>query len=237
MDIRQLLFFSAIIDLIGLITTLSMKKPKIQKGIEEFKLENTGNIFKRYFKIGWLPLVLFSVFITGLSLSATSGFKNPFQESLGFSLPMLGVFWALSRLGVSGILLLSSWFKKNLTLFKALVIQGISLSLIYFGISYFHNKWIIATLFICIPVVMWGLSSVKSHFFLDYIKSQNNKASYLSINNFIEKIITAIFALLMGYLVFNFSYQKAYLVFAMFISIVALLLHSSTFIKEKNNLT
>ncbi|MFT7328392.1 MAG: MFS family permease [Crocinitomicaceae bacterium] len=209
--------FSAVIDLIGLFVTISMKQPIIHKDTKEYELENSNSILKNYFQIGWLPLVLLATSIAALSLSATTGFKNPFQESLGFSISMLGVFWAFSRLGISVMLLFSSWFKENLTLFKVLFLQGVLLISIYFGISYFENKWIIASLFISIPVVMWGFSSVKSHFFLDYIKDYKNKASYISLNNFIEKIIQAIFSLLMGYLVFNYSYKSAYLVFGLLI--------------------
>lgn len=221
--------FASLIDLVGLIVTISMKQPKYKKDIDEFEIEEGGGIIKNYLRIGWLPVVLLSTSIVGLSLSATVGFKNPFQESLGFSISMLGVLWAFSRLGIAVVLLFSSWFKRNFNLAKVLLLQGIALVLIYTGISYFSNKWIIAALFVLIPIFMWGLSSVKSHFLLDYVRGYRNKASYLSINNFISKIIQSVFSLLMGYLVFHYSYQFAYFIFGLLILLAVLvyLIYSS----------
>jgi predicted MFS family arabinose efflux permease len=120
-------------------------------------------------------------------------------------------------LGISIILLFNGWFKEKLTLIKVLFIQSILFFLIYLGIHYFENKWIIASLFILVTIVMWGFSSVKTHFFLNYLNRYKNKASYVSINSFIQKVIQAIFSLLMGYLVFHYDYKSAYLVFGLLI--------------------
>ena len=208
---------AAVIDLIGLIVIISMHQPAIQKNTEEFELEKADGILKSYLYIGWLPVVLFSTSVAALSLAATAGFKNPFQENIGFSISMLGVLWSISRLGISIILLFSGWFKEKLTLIKVLFIQSILFFLIYLGIHYFENKWIIASLFILVTIVMWGFSSVKTHFFLNYLNRYKNKASYVSINSFIQKVIQAIFSLLMGYLVFHYDYKSAYLVFGLLI--------------------
>lgn len=225
----------ALIDAIGLVTIISMKNPHKEKHGTEFDLEKTDGIFKSYFKIGWLPVALLSSTLIALTLAATSGFKNPFQESLGFSISMLGILWAGSRLGISLILLASSWFKKNFTLEKILYMQGAALVLIYFGIFFAANRWVIAFLFMAIPMVTWGLSSVKAHFFLDYVKDLKNKASYISINNFIGKIIQAPMALLMGYLVFNYGYYVSYLTFGSLILCVVMIFSLHRYLKKKNS--
>lgn len=207
---------AASIDLIGLMVVLSLKNPqKSHAGIDEFEISESNNIFKNYMRIGWLLPVLFSVSIVGLSMGATSGFKNPFQESIGFSLSFLGVLWACSRVGISALLQMSSWLRKKFTLHTLLIFQALMLSLIYFLISFSQNKWLIAGLFICVPVLMWGLSSVKNHFLLDYIQGSKHKASYISINQFLSKLIQALFALMMGSLVFYRGYYFSYRVVAL----------------------
>lgn len=224
----------ALIDAIGLVAAISMKKPVREKHGVEFDLEKSDGIFKTYFKIGWLPVALLSSTIVALSLAATSGFKNPFQESLGFSISMLGILWAGSRLGVSLILLASSWFKKKFTFGRILCMQGLALVLVYMGIFLSTNKWVIAFLFMSIPMIMWGLSSVKSHFFLEYVQNMKNKASYISINNFIQKIIQAPMALLMGYLVFNKGYHNSYFIFGCLILLAVIIFTSYRYIKKPN---
>ena len=202
-------------DLVGVIFAISMKKPRMKKKVDEFDLKIKGNIFKEYIQIGWLPYVLFSSLFFMVLFSATAGFKNPFQEEIGFSISMLGILWAFSRVGVSSLLLLNGWFKKYFNLKQIILVQGLGFIITLIGVALVSNKWIISTLFIFGTALMWGFASVKDHLMLEYIENSNLKSTFLSINAFFKKILTAIASLLMGYLVFNYSYQDGFLVFGL----------------------
>ncbi len=209
-----------VIDLIGLYIAISLKNIKKYEKVKEFNLNEKENIFKQYFKIGWFKYVIFLSIIFSLLFAASAGFKNPFQESIGFSISMIGILWAFSRVGISGLSLLSGWFKKNLKLKHIILIQGVTYSFVMIGVSLFSNKWMIAILFIIGTIIMWGFSSVKNHFYLEYIQDSKYKASFLSINSFFEKIISAILSLLMGYLVLKGDYQFGFMIFGFITFIV-----------------
>jgi MFS family permease len=208
------------VDVIGLITIIFLKNPNIKKKIKEFEIKE--NIFKKYLKIGWLKYVIFSELIFAILFAATAGFKNPFQESVGFSIATLGLLWATSRVGISLLLLLNGWFKKHLTLKKVIIIQGIAYIIDLLGVAFSSNKWVIAAFFIFGTIAMWGFMSVKRHFYLEFIKDSEYKASFLSINTFINKIISAGLSLLMGYLVLHKSYQFGFMTFGIILIIVIL---------------
>jgi MFS family permease len=208
------------VDVIGLITIIFLKNPNIKKNVNEFEIKE--NIFKKYLKIGWLKYVIFSELIFAILFAATVGFKNPFQESVGFSIATLGLLWATSRVGISLLLLLNGWFKKHLTLKKVIIIQGIAYIIDLLGVAFSSNKWVIAAFFIFGTIAMWGFMSVKRHFYLEFIKDSEYKASFLSINTFINKIISAGLSLLMGYLVLHKSYQFGFMTFGIILIIVIL---------------
>ena len=93
-----------------------------------------------------------------------------------------------------------------------------ALDLLLVGLS--HNKWIIAGAFILGTVAMWGFDSVQKHFYLEYIKDSEYKASFLSLNTFIGKIVGAGFSLLMGYLVLHKGYQFGFLSFGILLFVL-----------------
>ena len=78
-------------------------------------------------------------------------------------------------------------------------------------------------LFIIGTMAMWGLGATKSHFYLEYIEESRYKASMLSINTFIEKIITTGLVLVMGYLVTVRSYEYGFLFFGILAFLVTLI--------------
>lgn len=220
-----------IIDIVGVIATILLKKIDYHKNIEEFEIKPKVNLFKEYIKIGWLPYVITASFLFAILFSATAGFKNPFQEEIGFTISMLGILWAFSRVGVSGLLLVNGWFKKNFSFKQVLLLQGFVYTLVLIMVGTVSNKWIIAASFIIGTTFMWGFSSVKTHFFLEYVDGSRLKATFLSINNFIEKIISSIFSLLMGYLVLTNNYQYGFFFFGLLGIII--LLFGLVFLKNK----
>ena len=210
-------------DIIGIITALSLTPVKKEQTIDEFDIHNSGNLLKSYFKIKWLPYVIFAELIFAISFAATAGFKNPFQESIGFSIGMIGVLWAISRIGISLLLLVNGWLKERINFKQLILIQGIGYGLILVGVGLSTNKWVIAILFILATIIRWGLSSIKSHFYLEYIHDSKQKASLLSMNSFIEKIFTGVFALVMGYIVFASGFAFGFMIAGIVISVVTLI--------------
>ena len=217
---QQAFLVAFVLDLIGLVTALSLTNIPETKDIDQFIQKDERSMIQQYIHIPWFSYVLIQRIAFALLFAATVGFKNPFQKELGFSLTIMGVFWALSRVGISLTLLLNGYFKKHLS-FKKLILLQTSLyafDLLVVGLS--HNKWLIAVAFILGTIAMWGFDSVQKHFYLEYIKDSEYKASFLSLNTFIGKIVGAGFSLLMGYLVLHKGYQFGFLSFGVLLTIL-----------------
>lgn len=199
-----------ITDIIGLITVLSLYSVPKEIKVEEFNFKKKDSIFKKYFSFGWIPYVFAVEIIMGITFGATIGFKNPFQESIGISIGTLGILWAVSRLGISGLLLINGWIKKHFNFGQFILMQGLffSFSLLLVGLA--SNRWIIALGFILSTMTMWGLSSVKSHFYLEFLEGHRYQASMLSMNAFIQKIIIGMSGFVMGYSVYYFGNSNSY---------------------------
>ncbi|MCA9352776.1 hypothetical protein KC901_01185, partial [Patescibacteria group bacterium] len=135
----------------------------------------------------------------------------------------LGVFWAISRVGISGVLLLSGKLKERLTLKNFIVIQACLYTILFLGIGLTHNRWVIIVLFMLLSVIRWGSSSLRDHYYLEFIENLPNKASLLSINSFFEKIMTGIIGLMMGYSVLHFGYQMSYVITGVLFVVLVLL--------------
>ncbi|MCA9352080.1 MFS transporter [Patescibacteria group bacterium] len=220
---RLAFLVALVIDVIGLITACYLTPVPEPETIKDFQITKTKNIFHEYSQVGWLPIVIFSSLVFSTLMAGTVDFKNPFQEHIGFSLSMLGVLWGISRIGIAGLLLLNDWFKKHLTLKQLVLIEGFVYAGVLIGVGTLSNKWMIAVLFIIGTMAMWGLGATKSHFYLEYIEESRYKASMLSINTFIEKIITTGLVLVMGYLVTVRSYEYGFLFFGILAFLVTLI--------------
>lgn len=219
-DFQMAFIIVGIVDIIGLIIAFSLTSVPQEKTIQEFDMVNTSNIIKDYLKIGWVPYVIAFELVLGITFGATMGFKNPFQESIGFSIGIIGILWAFSRVLISLLLLGNGWLKKNLNFKKLFILQSslFIISLMLIGLS--ANKWIIATGFIISTTTMFGLESVKNHFYLEYISLSKNKVSMLSINSFIQNIFVGFVGIIMGWLVITYGYSRSYLYFGIILIIV-----------------
>lgn len=222
-----------IIDVIGLLVAFSFTSVPKEKTIQEFDVTNTSNIIKDYFKIGWLPYVIAFELILGITFGATIGFKNPFQESIGFSIGTIGILWAISRIFISLLLLTNGWLKKKITFRNLFILQSCLFisSLLLAGLS--NSKWLIALGFTIATTAMWGFDPLKNHFYLEYITSSKNKVSMLSMNNFIQNMFVGIAGIIMGWGVIKYGYANSYLYFAIILVIIAAI--SYFVLKIKNN--
>lgn len=206
--------FALVIDIFGLIIVAFMTEPpEKEHQVEEVGVRNFGKVLKEFVSVGWLPFAIAGALIGGLAFGSTAGFKNPYQEMIGFSLPMLGVLWAISRVAISGSLLFNGWVYKifslkNFLLIRTLVFGG---SLIIIGLT--SNKWLAAACFIVGNVAFLGFISAQAQYYLEYIKDSNSKATLLSVITLMKKLISAGIGVIMGVLAYKYSFQAAFLTF------------------------
>lgn len=215
-------FIAFCIDIIGLLAIILLKEPVQIKETEEIKPTTIKQSLKTFFNLPWIPFIFAGAIIGGLQFGAIGGFKNPYQEFIGFSVSMLGILWATSRIIISQGLFFSGFIKKYVSMKNIILIRGISygIGLCIAGIS--TNKWVIAAMFIIITSV-WHISNpAYTHHLLEYIKNSNQKATLLSIQSQIIKIISGPMSIVMGYLVSTFHFAYAFIVMGALIFIFTL---------------
>jgi len=231
----KLAFMGAlIIDLIGFFFVLSMINPKSETKVEEISFKNFKKTLKEWVNVGWFRYILIGSIVFSIIMGSNMGFKNPYQELLGFSISSLGFLWGASRLLISGLLLLNGWIYKILSYKQFILMKAIVYSLTFIGIGITSNMWVVAYLFIIQNVFLWGLSSSESQYKLEFIKKSNSKATLLSINELVKKIFITIVGLAMGFLVLGYSYAFSYLI--MGIILVFVIIISIFYLKSANAL-
>ncbi len=217
----KLAFLGAlIIDIVGFIAVFLMTNPKNETKVEEVNSTNFKQTIKEWFKTGWFRYILIWSIVFGVIFGATVGFKNPYQEIIGFSLTSLGFLWAGSRLLISGLLLLNGWIYKKFSYKQFIIMRALIYSLCFLGIGLTYNMWVIASLFIISNTFLWGLNSASLQYDLNFIKTSESKATLLSINYLIQKIFTTIFGLAMGFLILEYSYSFSYLIMGMILLVI-----------------
>jgi len=225
-----------VIDILGLIAVLLLENPPVaESATGEVAPENFISTLKTFIHIPWIPYVASGVLFVGILLGSTIGFKNPYQELLGFSIGMLGILWAISRGAISLLLLINGTIHKLLTFKQFILLEAgiVASSFLIIGIT--TNKWVIALFFIIANTSLWGLSSVRAQYFLSFIKYSPIKATLLSMKELLNKVVIGVTGLIMGMLVINISFQNAYLIsgFAFVLLAVGIILFVPKF-DEKN---
>lgn len=200
------------VDLVGLVAVLLLATPPIEQSTGELTFEKFSDIEQSFMRVGWMPYIVASTLLSGILLGTTIGFKNPYQEMLGLSITLIGVFWAISRLLISGMLLLNGkiyerFSFKQFILFEALIV-GVSV----LGIGLTRNMWVVAALFVFANVPLWGLGGAREQYYLSFIHDKNSKATLLSLIELINKIVIGIVGFFMGFLVLDVGFENAYLV-------------------------
>lgn len=201
-----------VIDVIGLVAVYLLEQPPVEKHkVEEIDPYNIPHLLRRFIAVGWLPFVVAGALVGGIELGATIGFKNPYQEILGFSISTLGIFWALSRLIISGVLPFNGWIYERFSMSQFLMLEAGIIAIGFLGIGLTSNLWLVALLFILSNVAIWGLSTARSQYYLAFLHGSSIKATLLSIQELLKKIVIGLMGLIMGFLVHNVGFQNAYL--------------------------
>jgi len=211
-NFRLAFIVAFVIDIVGLFAVIVFEQPPIEEHkVEEVGLKNFGRVLRRFFTVGWLPFVVAGALLVGIEFGATIGFKNPYQELLGFSISMLGVLWAISRLVISATLLFNGWVHTRFSFRQFLLFETALVGFSFLGIGLTTNKWIVAALFILANTALWGLGSARTQYYLAFIRESRSKATLLSVQELLQKIVIGVVGLCMGLLVSNINFQNAYL--------------------------
>jgi len=221
LNFRIAFLIAFIIDIVGFITAVSIKSPPIkEQSIKEIGHQNFFAVLREFISVGWLPFVIAGSIVSGIIFGATMGFKNPYQEILGFSIAMLGILWATSRLCISALLIANGWIHKTFSFKQFILLRTLIFCISFFCIGLASNMWLTAILFILITTTIFGLSAAASQYHLEFIKKSSSKATLLSVIALITKLFIAGVALIMGFLVTKFCFQKAYLIIGILLIIL-----------------
>lgn len=202
-----------IIDIIALFVAIALVNPHVKEStIKEVDLERFPIIFKKFLKMKYARYALLTTIIFGIYFGSVIGFRNPFQESLGFSLITISILWSISRVCISLLLLVNGKIYKMLTYKQFIIIRTLiyATGLTMIGLS--SSIWLVAILFIIVTTINLGLSSTGLQYDLELIGDSNSKATLLSIRAFMGNIFTGLSGLGMGALIVAHSYPIAYLV-------------------------
>lgn len=211
------------VDVVGLLMALLLVNPRIsEQEVKEVDLGNFSSILKGFFKMRWAKYVLLTAMVSGITFGVSAGFKNPYQEMLGFSLPMLGVLWASSRVLISLLLLVNGRVYKLFTFKRFILIKMFIYAVCFIGIGLASNMWVVALLFIIPTTITYGLGAARSQYDLDFIGQSGSKATLLSIKTFMGNIFGGLSGFVMGVLVVGHSYPVAYLSFGVSILVIAI---------------
>lgn len=224
LDFKLAFTIALSVDLIGLFSVLLLKQPTVEKeSVQEIGISNFKKTIKEWLNIGWFKYILITSLVLGISMGATMGFKNTYQELVGFSITMIGVLWATSRLLISATLLINGHVYKKLSFRQFILLRTTIYSLSFLALGLVSNMWLIALFFILPNIFNWGLGSASSQYHLDFISHSKSKATLLSVNQLIQNIFTGIFGIFAGFLVMDYSYKTAYLVSGIIFTLIALI--------------
>lgn len=202
------------IDIIGLIVSLTLiDPPRHLEKIEEVGFKNFGTILKKAWHIGFTKYALFTATMAGVII-AEGGFKDAYQAFLGIPIIYFGIFWGLSRLVVSLLLLLNGKIKNKISLNQFLGIELIISLLLVFGLGLITTPWMVVVIFILSAGFNWGFLQVKNHYFLEIIENQQYKATLLSLEGLFRTLMIGGVAFFLGKIIGSEAFARGFLVVA-----------------------
>ncbi|MCA9360829.1 MFS transporter [Candidatus Nomurabacteria bacterium] len=214
---------SLILDIIGLIVTLSLIKPKVtQEHIDEIGITNFKAVIKEGYRLGFFKYALFVALISAIVLCA-SYYRAPYQLILGIPVIWFGVLFGIGRAFASLLLFWSDGIKKYFNTTVSFFAFEIFLYFtLFLMLGATKSPILVALVYIVINAFQWGLGQINLGFMVDVIKDSKFKATLLSTQSQINNISFALMAAVMGYYIDLTSYQLAYLGLAVFLLITSL---------------
>lgn len=225
-----------IIDIIGLIITISLKDIKLEdKMVKKNEKVKFSEVIKQAQSLNYLPIAIATGFIFG-SINGLQIFRGPYQGFSGVDVTLFGVCFATGRLMASIMMLYSGKIKKlfkDIYSFEKFQVIFFTIALLFLALS--NDKNIIIVTFIVINAMMWGVSQVRNHFYLELLESSNFKATLLSLRDQYTQLATAVISISLGYLINLYSYKYALIVLTLYFSIIASMLLLRAYNKRRKN--
>ena len=193
-----------------------LKEPKIQKEQIHEKATGIHKVVKfalnDHKEIKWL--IFYAAFL-GTSIWATAWFSQPFWQHIGVPIALFGVLWA-SLSGVCGIFApFAPKFEKYMGRKNALISLILFPFLGYLGLGVFQNSiWAIVFFFFFMFAFAISIPIIKDY--INRLTASNIRATVLSIQSMMEKLLFAIIGPFIGWGLDAFSFREAFFISAFF---------------------
>lgn len=210
-------------DVIGIITAFSLFSPKIKYTAEDIEGEKIFSQLKRFKGTGFYIASLFFGIIGGI-IVGLSPYKEPFVESLGFPIILIGFIMAFSRI---------IWFVigENLKYLKKIKIQKLLFYEIFLfsGLiilsSQLRNPYLVGTIIaILIGYYHSRKPIIREYYLNNFLINRRYKSTMLSIETQIERLFQAGVILIIGS-VMAISFSLGFLVSGISMLIILMCLY------------
>ncbi len=203
-----------VIDVVGLLTALSFVVPeRTKEQIKEIDVYNFGKVLQDGWRYGFFKYAFFGA-IMGGAITGAAYYKDVYQAFLGVPIIYFGIFWAASRVLVSGFLLTNEKVKDVLSFHHFLFIKMIVAILLIVSLGIFSAPWVIVGTFILISAFNWSFKETQQHYILEIIGQSNFKATLLSLKALISTLVTGVIAYFVGLLAAKNNYSQAFMTLA-----------------------
>jgi len=205
---------SLIFDVIGLISVIALTSPKkTAKEIEEISSKHPVEVLKEGWSLGVFKYFLLLAFMMGMSIGIHA-FKAPYQEFVGVPVIYFGVFWAVSRIFISIMLLANGAMMERLSFHGFLGMKMFLMSLVFIGLVFTSSPVAIVVLLIFVSIFNSGFVSMESQYMLDRMKGSQFKATLLSLKGLFRYPISAAAVYIIGLIIGVDQYILGYTAFA-----------------------
>lgn len=194
----------------------TLKEPKIQKEQIHEKVTGIHKVVKfalnDHKEIKWL---IFYAGFLGTSVWATAWFSQPFWQHIGVPIALFGVLWA-SLSGACGIFApFAPKFEKYLGRKNALISLIIFPFLGYLGLGIFQDCiWAIIFFFPFMFAFAVSIPIIKNY--INRLTVSSIRATVLSVQSMIEKLIFAIVGPFIGWSLDAFTFREAFFISGFF---------------------
>ena len=212
-----------IFDIIGVITALSLFSPKIEYTAEDIEGEKIFSQLKRFKGTGFYAVSIF-LGIIGAFIIGLSPYKEPFVQSLGFPIILIGSIMAFSRI---------IWFVigHNLKFLKKIKTQKLLFYEIFFfsGLiilsSQLKNPYLIGLILaMAIGYYQARTPIIQEHYLNNFSINKRYKATMLSIKAQIGQLFQSGFTFIIGFAM-TISFSLGFLVSGISMLLILLIMY------------
>lgn len=206
---------------LGFILSLTLAEPPIHKEQVVTHKEEILNVFRQiWFKnkiVKWC--ILYAAFLGAMTFGSVWFFQPVLVEN-NVDIALFGFAWALMNLSVGLCVYFVPWFQKNFKLRSLLFLMPVVCAFSYLLIGWWLSLWSLI-FYIGISWVRAVKGVLVSHLLNENISSQN-RATILSINSMMFRIVYGIMGPMMGFVADLISLQTAFLATGLIFMILCL---------------